>query len=304
MKTAFKDSDRNAQREIITACDSQFLSFKVDTDIWTTWHYRPEIDLLLTLKNTGYHITGDYIGELKPGTLILNGSNVPHAFHPNEQNEGDPEKPAMLVLQFSEDSLGKSFLSKLEMSRIRTFLESTGRSYEFFGKTRDRVDGLMREMADQNDAQRLAQFILILDALASAPESDYVPLVSPVYSPSLNPINVDRIDNIKSWILKNLESTIRLDDVAREARMSAKSFSRFFKKNTGKAFISYVNELRIGLACQRIIETDASISEVCFSSGFNNLSNFNRRFKEVKGVSPRDLRAQYREQLDLGQRCS
>ena len=82
--------------------------------------------------------------------------------------------------------------------------------------------------------------------------------------------------------------------------MSAKSFSRFFKKNTGKAFISYVNELRIGLACQRIIETDATISGVCFSSGFNNLSNFNRRCKEVRGVSPRDLRAQYREQLDLG----
>ncbi len=81
--------------------------------------------------------------------------------------------------------------------------------------------------------------------------------------------------------------------------MSAKSFSRFFKKNTGKAFVPYVNELRVGLACQKLIETDASISEICFESGFNNLSNFNRRFKEVKGVSPRELRAQYRDRLSL-----
>ena len=157
----------------------------------------------------------------------------------------------------------------------------------------------MHEMVDQNDAQRFAQFILILDTLAAAPKQERQPLVSSIYSPSLNSVNVDRINWIRNWILNNLESTIRLEDVASEARMSAKSFSRFFKKNTGKAFVPYVNELRIGLACRKLIETDASIAEICYGSGFNNLSNFNRRFKEVKGLSPRELRARYREQLSM-----
>ncbi len=295
MKTSLGKRGRDAQREMITAIDSQLISFKVDTDIWTTWHYHPEIDLLLTVKNTGYHITGDYMGELRPGTLILNGSNVPHAFHPNEPEEGDPERPAMLVLQFSEESLGEGFLSKLEMSRIRAFLESTGRSYEFFGETRSRVETMMWEMVDQNGPQRFAQFILILDTLASAPDAERRPLVSPIYAPSLNDENVGKIDAVKSWIMERLERTIRLEDVSREARMSPKSFSRFFKKNTGKAFIPYVNELRIGLACRRLIESDASVAEICFASGFNNLSNFNRRFREVKGMSPRELRARYRD---------
>lgn len=284
-----------AQREIIPACEAQLFHFKADTDMWTTWHYHPEIDILLTLKNTGYHITGDFIGDIKPGSLILNGSNVPHAFHPNEPSEGDPAKPAMLVLQFSEESLGNDFLGKLEMSRIKSFLETTGSSYEFFGPTRDRVEAMMREMMYQNDAQRFAQFILILDTLSNSPECDRKALVSRVYSPSLNEENVGRIDRIKTWIVDNLDQTITLEAVARQARMTPKSFSRFFKKNTGKTLIHYVNELRVGFACQALLQSDASVSEICYAAGFNNLSNFNRRFRETRGVSPREFRGRYRK---------
>ena len=287
---------REAQREIISQ-EEQLFSFKADTDMWTTWHYHPEIDILLTIKNTGYHITGDFMGDLKPGTLLLNGSNVPHAFHPNEMPEGDPSKPAMLVLQFSVASLGKEFLGKMEMDRIRNFLDTTGRSFEFFGDTRDRVEQMMWQMMKQNAGQRLAQFILILDALASAPDSERRPLVSQIYAPSLNDQNVALIDRVKNWILHNLDQVIRLEDVAKVAHMSPKSFSRFFKKNTGKAFIQYVNELRVGLACRKLMQSEASVSEICYASGFNNLSNFNRQFKERKGVSPKEFRKQYLEHL-------
>jgi len=288
--------DRDAQREIISQ-EAQLFSFKAYNEMWTTWHYHPEIDILLTLKNTGYHITGDYMGDIKPGTLILNGSNVPHAFHPNELPEGDSDKPAMLVIQFSEKSLGKELLSKLEMDRIRNFLESTSQSFEFFGMTRDRVEEMMQAMRTQNPGQRFAQFILILETLASAPDEDCSPLVSQIYAPSLNEKNVERIDRVKNWILENLDQEIKLEEVTRVARMSSKSFSRFFKKNTGKTFIQYVNELRVGLACRKLMQSDASVSEICFESGFNNLSNFNRQFKERKGTSPKHFRKQYRSKL-------
>ncbi len=295
MKSDIKRNSSEGLREIVTACEAQLFSFKADTDMWTTWHYHPEIDILLTLKNTGYHITGDFIGDIKPGTLILNGSNVPHAFHPNEPSEGDPSQPAMLVLQFSEESLGSDFLGKLEMSRIKSFLETTGSSYEFHGRTRDRVDAMMREMIHQNDAQRFAQFILILDTLSNSPESDRKALVSRVYSPSLNEENVGRIDRVKNWIVDNLDQSITLEAVARQARMTPKSFTRFFKKNTGKTLIQYVNELRVGLARQSLLQSDASVSEICYASGFNNLSNFNRRFREAREMSPREFRGRYRK---------
>ena len=130
----------NAQREFIPATEGRLFSFKADTDMWTPWHYHPEIDILLVLKNTGYHITGDFMGDFGPGTLLVNGSNVPHGFHPYEPPEGDPARPAMLVIQFSEETLGREFLSKLEMERIRTFIASTGQSLEIRGETRRVVE--------------------------------------------------------------------------------------------------------------------------------------------------------------------
>lgn len=290
---------RSAQREMIPACETQLFSFKADTDMWSPWHYHPEIDILLVMKNTGHHITGDFMGEIRPGTLILNGANVPHAFQPSEAPEGDPDNPAMLVIQFSEDSLGEEFLSKPEMAQIRSFLGTTQRSFEFSGRTRGRVSELMKAMPGLNATQRLAQFLLILDTFASAPESEKTPLVSELYAPSLNEANVRRIDRVKDWVWDNLNSEIRLETVARHIGFSPKSFSRFFKKNTGKSFIQYVNELRVGQACRLLMQSDSSVAEVCYASGFQNLSNFNRQFKERKGVSPKEFRSQCRERLSV-----
>ncbi|WP_421861616.1 helix-turn-helix domain-containing protein [Parvibaculum sp.] len=282
MKSDYPTVQWKAQREFIPATEGRFFSFKADTDLWTRWHYHPEIDVLLVLKNTGYHLTGDFMGDFGPGTLLVNGSNVPHAFHPYEAPEGDSSRPAMFVIQFSAETLGPEFMAKLEMERIRDFIASTHRSLEIRGRTRNVVESLIRQMVKLSDAQRLAQFILILDAMANAPEEDRVPLVSQIYAPSLKQENVGRIDRVKNWIVDHLEDSFQLEDVAAHVGMSPKSFSRFFKKNTGKAFIQYVNELRIGLACRLLVQSEAGVSEICYATGFRNLSNFNRQFRGAK----------------------
>ncbi|MGY8719009.1 MAG: helix-turn-helix domain-containing protein [Verrucomicrobiia bacterium] len=146
----------------------------------------------------------------------------------------------------------------------------------------------------QSDAQRVAQFILVLDALATAPEENRIPLVSEIYAPSLKQENVGRIERVKSWVVMNLENEFRLEDAAKLVGMSTKSFSRFFRKNTGMSFIPFVNELRVGLACRLLMQTDSSVAEVCYAAGFRNLSNFNRQFRGRKAISPREFRAQFR----------
>ena len=287
----------SAQRELIPACENQLIAFKADTDMWTPWHYHPEIDILLVLKNTGHHITGDFIGDIRPGTLLINGSNVPHAFHPHEPPEGDPDNPAMLVLQFSPATWADGLFDRLEMERIRNFVATTHRSFEVVGETRAVVERVIWAMIKQSDAQRVAHFILVLDTLASAPASDLEPLVSEFYAPSLRQENVGRIEQVKSWIVQNLDQEFELADAANLVGMSAKSFSRFFRKNTGKTFVQFVIELRVGLACRLLGQTDASVSEVCYAAGFRNLSNFNRQFRERKHLSPREFRSRYREKL-------
>jgi len=75
--------------------------------------------------------------------------------------------------------------------------------------------------------------------------------------------------------------------------MTPPSFCRYFKSRTTKVFSAFVNEVRIGNACRMLIEKKYTVSQVCFKSGFNYLSNFNRQFKKIKGLTPSKFQCKY-----------
>ena len=102
----------------------------------------------------------------------------------------------------------------------------------------------------------------------------------------------ERINRCQSYVFEHLSEPIQLEDVASHMGMSPSAFSRYFKKVMGKTFSRFVNELRVGRACRLLLETDQPIAAVAFDCGFNNLSNFNRRFRELQGVNPRAFRNQ------------
>jgi YesN/AraC family two-component response regulator len=62
--------------------------------------------------------------------------------------------------------------------------------------------------------------------------------------------------------------------------------SKFFRERTRRTFVSFLNEVKIGYACRLLSEQAMSISQICFESGYSNLSNFNRQFKKLKSMTP------------------
>lgn len=281
------------KRELIPIPVDRVFSYKLDTDLWPIWHSHPEIDILLFLKNSGHHLTGDFIGPFEPGSLFFNSPNIPHCFTPNEPDENNPNKPATIAIQFSEQTIGAGLLNKSEMRLIRDFVRNTKLSYQFFGDTRKNAVQIMQRMASLRGAQSLMAFIELLETLAAAPPNDKHTLVSPNYNPVLNEKNINRIETVRQWIDENLTQSISLENAAALIGISPKSFSYFFKKNTGQSFVQYVTQLRVGLACKLLINTDKSIVDVCYASGFNNLSNFNRRFRTLRGMPPKRFRTQH-----------
>lgn len=248
---------------------------------------------MLFLRCSGQHITGDYIGTFKPGTLLVNGPNVPHCFTSTKESSLASSESAISVLQFSEKSIGTEFLSKLEMQAIRDFIKSTARSFEFLGESRNKAATIMMAMNDSQGMKQFGQFLRLLEVFASAPSSDKRSLVSEFYAPVLNDDNVNRIEQVRGGVQANLNQKITRETAASEIQMPPKAFSYFFKKNTGKAFVQYVKELRIALATQKLLETELSIVEICYASCYNNLSNFNRQFRDVKNTTPSDYRKQF-----------
>ena len=100
----------------------------------------------------------------------------------------------------------------------------------------------------------------------------------------------ERMQLIYKYVETNFQEEINLDQAAQLISMTVPAFCRYFKKLSNKTFIQFTNEFRIAHACRLLTDEDQSIAEVSFDSGFNNLSHFNKQFKKITGLSPRDYR--------------
>ena len=120
--------------------------------------------------------------------------------------------------------------------------------------------------------------------LATANDFEY--LASPGFATSFERKKDDKIFRVYEYIRNNFTDHISLDKAAELANMESSSFSRYFKRVHKKTLTRYVNEIRIGYACKLLIQQKYNISEVCYKSGYNNVTHFNRKFKSFKGVTP------------------
>lgn len=280
--------------ETIPVPTDRSLVFKVDPSIWPGWHYHPEYELNLILEGVGDVVVGDAIGHFEPGCMHLLGPNLPHSFQ-LANPPGATNKGKVLVIQFLPDRLGSVLLEKPEFAHIRHFLHRGERGLKFGTAARDSVQEMLLAMIDQSPFERLVGLLSVLDRLAISQQTD--PLAGVGFSPSLSGAAVQRIDKVVQHVMRNIDAPLTLDEVARLVHMSPRSFCRFFKKNTGKTFVQYVNELRIGKSCRLLADTDFSVAEICFRAGFQNLSHFNRQFLRIKEMTPRQYRRTLRDSL-------
>jgi len=261
-------------------CDPQF-EFR--------WHYHPEIELTLIQESHGTRFVGDDLSRYGPGDLVLLGPNLPHTWQSDEQSR--LKKHRALYTQFHSDFLGDTFFATPELSGVRRLLENAGRGLRFSGRTVPAANALLEKMLASSGVKRVTLLLELLDLLSNARSA--TPLSSRAFAPALNHADQNRIDTVCRFINERYTEGVAQPEVARIAHLSVPAFSRFFKRSLGRTFTAYVNELRIGRACQMLIESDKSVAEICYASGFENLSNFNRRFLTLKKTGPREFRRRY-----------
>jgi len=249
------------------------------------FHYHPELELTLIISSSGQRYVGDHVGRFAPGDLVLMGADLPHMYINDEKFSGPAHS---IVVQFLPDCLGAQFFQCGEMKAIRHLVERSRVGLSFHGRTRDKVASLLEQLGGIDDLPRLVAFLNILEILAQSKECRL--LASPSYSPSLALYQGERINRVGELISRKFRDGVTQSEAARMARMSVPSFSRFFRRAANKTFRSFLNEVRIGHASQMLLETDRTVAEVCYDSGFANLSNFNRQFLKLRKVSPRDYR--------------
>ena len=263
------------------------------------WHFHDEYELHLIVATSGKAFVGDWIGPFQPGHLVLTGPRLPHNWISMDLPE-DGVAERDLVIQFAHAPIERAAEQIPELAEVLPMLERARHGIEFFGLSQRAHEHWQRVKAARG-IQRFGAFCEYLADLARC--TDYRLLSAVQMQGADDDIQLDQINAIVSRITEHIAQPVSLADVAAELGMSESRFSRFFRRATGNNFTDFVNRVRINRACQLLMETDRYVTHICYEVGFNNVANFNRRFLEIKGMTPSEFRRQSDHRFG-GQRCT
>lgn len=269
---------------------SEFLRFLEHgvPDPLIRWHYHDAYELHFILRSRGKVFVGDYIGEFGPGNLVLTGPRLPHNWISSDiPKEGIPERD--MAIQFGHAPLELAAKCIPELREVMPLLERARYGIEFLNMSEQVKEDFYR-IRDCEGSERFAEFIKLLCTLARS--TSYRLLSSAQMQASEDDEALADINTVFTYITENYGGPISADMLAARLGMSHTKFSRFFRKATGNSFTDFVNQIRINKACQLLMNTDKYVTNICYDVGFNNVANFNRRFLEIKGVTPKEFRSQ------------
>lgn len=253
------------------------------------WHFHPEIELVYVNKGKGKRHIGTHLSYFNNSQLILIGSNLPHNGFTDRLTSSGRET----LIQFKPEVLGDMFMNMPEMKEIFKLLELAKKGILYKPETKKIVGPKIERLPKVNGIERIISLLDILSDLANV--EDYTILNADGYAFTANSQDSDRINVIYKYINKNFQRQITLDEIANRVSMTVPAFCRYFKNVTGKTFTQLVNEIRIVHATKLLSESQSSITDICFESGFNNFSHFNKQFKEFTGKNA----SAYRKEIKL-----
>jgi len=254
---------------------------------WSVWNSHPECEIHLITSSEGTCYVGDYIGPFSAGDLYLVGRNLPHnwvtALRPSQTITGRD-----ILVQFDQTRFARSAETLPELQRLARLFQLAERGLCFQAATREEGGVLLEAIGRATGLRRLSLFIELLGLLATT--KDYCVLSSAEFSPNPDAKANAILRDVMKRLADSPEDDIRLSRMAKVAGMTETSFSRFFKKNTGNTFTRHLSELRISRACQLLVHSHKAVTEICHEVGYENLSNFNRTFRALRGMSPNAYR--------------
>lgn len=255
------------------------------------WHYHDDYELHLIVASTGKVFVGDYVGSFAPGQLVLTGPRLPHNWI-SQTEPGEEIELRDLVIQFRMDLLPKMAKLAPELVSILPLLDRARHGVEFLSVDTEWAQSMFQSVRDLSGPSRIARLIDLLHHLCE--ENDYALLSSLAIRSRADQASQDKIEQVTQYISENFAREITLGEMAELVSMNDSAFSRFFAKATGNSFNRFVNRVRISKACELLSETETPITRICYETGFNNIANFNRRFRELKENTPREYRRESR----------
>ena len=259
------------------------------------WHYHEDYELFYPINGTGVRIVGDSIEYFNENELVLLGSKVPHLFK-NEVDDSSSEVD-YIIIKFKPSLIYKFVDNVPEFSKIKSLLEKSHQGILFDPMYSYLILEDLIRICESKGAERVIHLISTLNRLAIISQTKT--LTSEKFNLlELEYENEDRLQRVINFIIKNYANEISLKELSEQSFMTTNSFCRYFKDHTGKTPFQFVREYRVSRACQMIINSSKSISQIYQDTGFNSFTSFNRVFKAVKGISASDYKSRYQRLIN------
>ena len=256
-------------------------------------HFHEDYELCLTLNVRGKRILGNLVEDFTEKDLVITTPNVLHCYKRDDAFLN--VRCEVVVIQFPKELPSWGIFDTDQLRNIRNLLCQPAPGLKFSEETAEAVRERLLRLPRTEGFEAVQLFFGILHELACADRTQ-VELIGVQSSDSTLP-HSRHINKIVQFVEKNYHHKISLEDVGELVGMSASSVSRFFKQRTRHNFWDYLNGFRIDRAAQMMIETEHTISEISYACGFNNISNFNRVFRERIGTTPSDYRNKFKESI-------
>jgi len=279
MRPKLKPVVREAGQTILVKNDKLF-------SFYAPLHYHPDYEIIYIKKSHGVRIIGDSIDNYSAGEIVILGPHLPH-YHVSTNVSEENEPPIETIAVLFPESIIDSIKHLPEHREVSQMLEKTKFGIDLLGNTREQVQVELEKMTVVPSFQNLASLMNILNIIVQ-PQSEYKLISSFEYSAKKH--NNEKTRMILGYIAENFLDEIKPVDVAKLLNQSQSAFCNYFKSQTGTTFSNYINMLRISKACELLLTTTQSVSVIAFEVGFANLAYFNRRFKEIKQVTPKEYR--------------
>lgn len=239
-------------------------------------------------RGEGTLIAGDYVGRFQPGDLYIIGSGLPHVFRSDQSYYKGKSTCRSISLYFDERYFGKELWGANELSAFRKFAEISQRGLQLTGPDLPEASGVTQSLITSSGFDKVLLFFSLLRIIVESKSKKMLAL----QSGKLLTSEETRMNSIIEFTFRESHRKIYLTEVASLASLSVEAFCRYFKLHTRKTYITFLNEVRVSNACRLLIQKNFTIQQICYQTGFTNVSNFNRIFKRFTGKSPLTFRKQ------------
>jgi AraC-like DNA-binding protein len=236
----------------------------------------------------GRRFVGGNIAQFEPGDLVLMGPDLLHGWEVDNPDDA----PVSITIHFQEDLFDVKLFKIPEFGSLQKLLVRSRSGIYFKSINPGMTKDYLLKLKELHEFDAIIHLLKILKYLTQV--KDIQILSSPDYLWNQNQSETERINAVYDYVFRNFHKDIRLKHAAERVNLSESAFCTFFKKLTRKSFFTFLKEVRIGYACKLLLDdTDMNISQICFNSGFNNVANFNRQFREITNMNPRKYRIKY-----------